>query len=223
MSLVRDRRARAGVLLWLVLAVPPISHLLQSTMTVQMIVQIPILVAVGWLISRAIPRRIHVALSRWDTNGVAGLLFASFAGALWMLPRMMDASVSDVRVAIAKWVSVPLLVGVPIAMSWPRAGFVLRGVFLLEAVATAFRLGWLYDVSPVRLCSNYLMDDQKQLGRYLLVLGAVACAVLLWKLVWGHIRVESVSPEQIPTKRHANDHKAHRQNGDKHDTVRQPG
>lgn len=180
--------ARAGALLWIVLAVPPVRQALQTTMTVQMLVQIPLLAVAGWLVSQTIPPRVNAVLAPWNGEGIAGLLLATLAGAVWMLPRMMDASVDHAWFALAKFASVPLLIGVPLALSWPRMGFVTRGVFLLEVIATAFRMGWLYLVAPVRLCSNYLLSDQQRLGKYLVVLGAALYLVLAWKLMWGRIR-----------------------------------
>jgi hypothetical protein len=166
--------------------------MLEATMTLQMLVQIPLLAVAGWFVSRAIPHRIAAVIARWNDGGISGLLLATSIGMVWMLPRMMDAAVDDGWFALAKFVSVPLLIGVPVALSWPRAGFVVRGVFLLELIATAFRLGWLYLVSPTRLCSNYLLDDQQQLGKYLLGVGVAMCLVLAWELMWGHIRVECI-------------------------------
>ncbi len=63
----------------------------------------------------------------------------------------------------------------------------MRGVVLLELIATTFRLGWLYLISPVRLCSNYLLNDQQLLGGLLLAVGFSVVLVLVWKLMWGHI------------------------------------
>jgi hypothetical protein len=80
---------------------------------------------------------------------------------------------------------VPLLVGLPLAQSWPRSSFVVRGVFLLELIATLFRLGWLYLVSPLRLCNNYLLDDQQRLGQILIAAGAILLLWIAWKLLWG--------------------------------------
>jgi hypothetical protein len=181
-----------GLLLGGALAAPPVRQALEATMTLQMLVQIPLLVVAGWLLGRAIPQRIEAAIARWNGRGIPGLLLATLVGMVWMLPRMMDASVNNGWFALAKFVSVPLLIGVPMALSWPRMGFVVRGVFLLELIATAFRLGWLYLVSPTRLCSNYLLSDQQQLGKYLLAIGIATCLVLAWKLMWGHLRVEYI-------------------------------
>ena len=89
-----------------------------------------------------------------------------------MLPRTLDAAVTDPLVAAAKYVSAPLLIGLPLALSWPRMGFIVRGVFLVECIATFFRLGWLYLISPDRLCNLYLLEDQQRLGQLLLLIGA---------------------------------------------------
>ena len=46
---------RLAALLVLVLLAPPVRRGLEATMTTQMLVQIPLLVAAGWLLSRAFP------------------------------------------------------------------------------------------------------------------------------------------------------------------------
>ena len=61
----------------------------------------------------------------------------------------------------------------------------------MEFVATFFRLGWLYLISPIRLCNNYALNDQQRLGRYMLAIGVGLLVWLAWKLVWG--RFESFS------------------------------
>lgn len=190
MRIAPAHQAGIGAVLWVALALPPIQHALTTTMTLQMLVQIPLLAVAGWLMARAMPRRVDARLSTWNRSGVSGLLLASLASMAWMLPRAMDAAIDDPWVALAKFVSVPLLVGAVLALSWPRMGFVVRGVFLAELVASAFRLGWLYLASPVRLCNNYLMDDQQWLGKLLLALGVVISLVLGWQLLWGRIEVE---------------------------------
>lgn len=183
-----------GLALWAVLALPPVRHTLEATMTLQMLVQIPLLALAGWWVAPALPRRWIEASVAWNRSGISGILLASFAAAIWMLPRMLDAALEAPAVALAKFASVPLLVGLPLAVSWPRAGFVVRGVWLVEIVATAFRLGWMYLVSPVRLCSNYLLDDQQRLGQWMLAIGVLVTLVLAWKLMAGRIDVDGGSP-----------------------------
>jgi hypothetical protein len=164
-----------------------VRHALEASMTAQMLVQLPLLAGVGYLLGLglALPVRVAASLASWNHRGVTGFVLASLAGAYWMLPRLLDASVTDPAIAAIKFVSVPLLVGLALAQSWPRSGFVVRGVFLLELIATLFRLGWLYLVSPLRLCNNYLLDDQQRLGQILIAVGAILFLWIAWKLLWG--------------------------------------
>jgi hypothetical protein len=181
-----QRRAPAfAALLFAILLLPPSRQLLEGSMTLQMLVQIPLLIGVGYLLPTALPSRIGAGIARWNHRGITGLVLASLAGMFWMLPRSLDAAVSDTWAGFAKFTSVPLLIGLPLGLSWPRMGFVVRGVFLLELIATFFRLGWLYLVSPVRLCNNYLLDDQQRSGEYMLVIGGLILAGVLAKLLWG--------------------------------------
>jgi hypothetical protein len=176
-----------GPVLWLVLVLPPLRHALEATMTLQMLVQIPLLALAGYRLRPLLPQRVTDALAAWNRGGISGLLLLSLTAMIWMLPRTMDAALEVPWVETAKFITVPLLIGLPLAISWPCAGFVVRGVFLAEVIATAFRLGWLYLVSPQRLCSNYLLDDQQRLGECMLAIG---CALFLWivyKLMWGHV------------------------------------
>lgn len=182
---LQSRGLLSALLLFLVLLTPPLRHLLEASMTAQMLVQIPLLVVVGLLLSQGVPARLNAALAGWDHRGISGLVLATLATAVWMLPRSLDAAITEPSIAVAKHLSIPLLIGLPFALSWPRMGFIVRGVFLLELIATFFRMGWLYLIWPDRLCNNYLLGDQQRLGRYMVLIGAM---LLLWvagKLLWG--------------------------------------
>jgi hypothetical protein len=197
-----------AALLMLVSMAPAVRQSLEASMTAQMLVQLPLLVAVGWLVSRAVPARVLARADRWNRSGISGLVLATAAAAFWMLPRSLDASASQPLMATAKYLSVPLLIGLPFALSWRRMGFVFRGLILAELVATCFRLGWLYRISPIRLCSNYGLDDQQRLGGYLLAIGVGLLMWLGWKLLWGRFETPltarpqqgRVHPEPVQTR-----------------------
>jgi len=188
--------ARGALVLLVVLLAPPIRHALEASMTTQMLVQIPLLITVGVLLSRAVPARVDAAIAAWDYRGITGLVLATLVGAFWMLPRSLDAAVSDPRFDIAKYLSTVLLIGLPFALSSRRMGFIVRGVFLLELIATFFRLGWLYLIWPDRLCNNFLLDDQQRLGRYMLLIGALLFIWIAIKLLWG--RLDSFAEASSP-------------------------
>lgn len=179
-----------GAALWLLLAGPPLRHAFEASMSLHMLVQLPLLALAGAWLGAALPARLTQALGRWNQQGISGLLLASFTAMVWMLPRSMDAALQLPLAELAKFVSVPVFIGMTLGLSWPRAGFVVRGVFLVEAIATSLRVGWLYEVAPERLCTNYLVGDQQTLGWLLLAIGASASLLLVGKLVWGRIEVE---------------------------------
>ena len=189
MNLWRNRRLWRGLALWCVLGLPPVRHALEASMTLQMLAQIPLLALAGWWLRPLLPDRVVEELAGWNRNGISGIVLVSLAAMVWMLPRAMDASLDVAWVELAKFASVPLLVGLPLSLSWPGAGFVVRGVFLVEVIATAFRLGWLYLASPQRLCSNYLLGDQQWLGKIMLGIGAVIGLTVAWNLIWGRMTV----------------------------------
>ena len=182
---------RRAALLVLVLLAPPVRHGLEATMTAQMLVQLPLLAAAGWLLSGAVPPRVLARVERWSHRGFTGLVLVTVTAAFWMLPRSLDAATSHTLISVAKCLSVPLLIGLPFGVSWPRMGFVVRGVFLVEFVATFFRLGWLYLISPIRLCNNYALNDQQRLGEYMLALGGGLLVWLAWMLLWGRFEAYS--------------------------------
>jgi hypothetical protein len=83
-------------------------------------------------------------------------------------------------------------------------GFVVRGVFLAEFVATFFRLGWLYLISPIRLCNNYALNDQQRLGGYMLAIGGGLLVWLAGKVLWGGFESSSntdLAPVPVPHRR----------------------
>ncbi len=187
MTALRHWKFLLAAALWLTLALPPVKHLLEATMTRQMLVQIPLLALAGWWLAALLPHAVTHTLGRWNRSGISGLVLASVTALVWMLPRSMDAALEIPWVAAAKFASVPLLIGMALALSWPLAGFVVRGVLLVEAIAMTLRAGWLYMIAPERLCSNYLLGDQQLLGKILFAVGAAAALALAWKLLWGHI------------------------------------
>lgn len=202
-SRLRPVDASCGAaLLFLMLLAPPVKHALEERMTTQMLVQIPLLVVVGFLIARLLPIRVTAVIDDWNCRGITGLVLATMTSMFWMLPRMLDGAVTDSLVAAAKYASAPLLIGLPLALSWPRMGFIVRGVFLVEGVATLFRLGWLYVISPERLCNLYLIEDQQRLGHCLLLIGIALFVGVAWKLVWGRFdpHFDAVQ-EQRPARR----------------------
>ncbi len=177
-----------GLLLIWVVALPATRRALEASMVAHMLVQIPLLVLAGALLARCIPAKLRRGFEELDAHGVPGMLAAAFASSYWMLPRALDAALSDPLAELAKFWSLPLLVGVPLALSWPRMGPIGRGFVLANAISMIAVVGWLYREAPVRLCSWYLVDQQVLLGNALLALALLAGAGCTLRAFIGPLR-----------------------------------
>lgn len=172
----------AGVILYVALISPPVLRLLESRMTTHMTALLPGLALAGYLCGVGLRTLVAPVSQRWNAGGIPGLVATLFTAAFWMLPRALDESLRHPSMEIGKLISIPLLAGVLLAISWPALGPVWRGVLKVQMISMLAVLGWLYSVAPVRLCTSYLQSDQEQLGRALCVLaGALALA---WALPW---------------------------------------
>jgi hypothetical protein len=170
----------APVVGWFVIALPPGSRLLESTMTSHMLVQLPLLVGGGWwlggrLVMARARKSAVLRVFRW-----ALLVTAVGTLALWMIPRLLDLAVEARTVDAGKALSLAVLAGMPLRWCWSLSGPVVRGLLQVEALASCWRLGWLYLESPDRLCRQYRFNDQLQLGQLLLVVGTVYAVWLAW-------------------------------------------
>lgn len=149
-------------------------------------IQIPLLILAGWLLARS---------SFWSarTRGyirqyrVAIMIAVSFAIVTWMIPRMLDEALANLSVEVIKFVTLPLA-GAALALSWPQLGFVARGVLHMEALAMLPRAGWLYLITPERLCVNYGLADQQWLGQGMLIAAMIYALWLGARFFWGDHR-----------------------------------
>lgn len=164
----------AGGALYITLVIPPLTAALESSMATHMLVQIPLLALVGALCAGALPVRIHNWLGCYNENGLPGILLTLFIAAYWMLPRALDGALASPTREAAKFLSLPLLLGLPLALSWRRLGPITKGLVYGNAVSMLGVAGWLYCAAPVRLCNYYRIDQQVLAGQGLLY---AACAL----------------------------------------------
>ena len=165
------RRALGAVFI-VVLALPALRDMLERAMIAHMLVQIPLLAACGAIIASGTPPRWKHRVATWNRNGFSGILLALIASSWWMVPRALDSALANPVFEVAKFVTLPLLVGAPLALSWARLGgigqaFVVANVLPMWAV-----VGWLYAAAPARVCNFYLVEQQVVAGRGLLWISA---------------------------------------------------
>lgn len=180
-----DRRVIVALGVLIAIVATPLGSRLASTMVGHVLIQIPLLAAVGFVLAKCLEPKIETGVRAWNAGGIPGVLLASFTVAFWMIPRWLDGAVASTAIEAAKYGSVVLLVGVPLGWSWDRLHPIARGVVKIEFLAMLFRLGWLYLISPDRFCNNYLLTDQVWLGRSLVIVGVALCITWLIPLFFG--------------------------------------
>jgi hypothetical protein len=164
----------AAVILFALLAMPAVRHALERVMFAHMLVQIPLLALVGVIGARAIPPALRERFATWNRGGVSGALLALIASSWWMVPRALDWALASPFMEAAKFVTLPLFVGAPLALSWSPLGRMGRGFVIANVLPMWAVVGWAYIVAPVRVCNYYLVDQQVVTG-----VGLVAASVAL--------------------------------------------
>lgn len=173
-STLDKRWLTVGLGLWAVLALPPVRTALETTLAGHMVAQIGLLAVAGWWLGRGLgPVRAGEA-GGFNRFGATGVVAAVFALVFWMLPLSLDKALLAPAWEAGKYLSVPLLLGLPLARSWPRLPPLARGLLWANAVSMLVVMGWVYREAPVRLCNSYLVDQQLVLG---LTLWGLAAAI----------------------------------------------
>lgn len=163
------------LILFILVSVTPLAQRLESSMVLHVLIQIPVLIVLGYLLGAVLRKNLNLApfLKIMNYKGVPGILLASLSLAFWMLPKVLDSSLTEPGWTLLKYTSVPLLIGLPLALSWHLAGPIIRALVKIELLTMLLRLGWVYMISPVRLCNLYHLNEQLILGQYLLAIAFV--------------------------------------------------
>jgi len=161
-----------------VLALPPVRGWLESSMSLHMLVQFPLLVGGGYLLARALPAGLRRKVDTWNAHGIAGLLACVLTLMVLMIPRLLDLALVDGRIEAAKWAAL-LACGAALQLSWQRAGLLVQVFFLGNVLPMMGAAGQLYQDAPLRLCNAYLLDDQVRLGQGLVIVSVIAAVLAI--------------------------------------------
>lgn len=180
MTRIETRPVLVSLGSWGLLALPPIRHLMEASMPLH-VLQLGLLAVCGGWLAHGLR---HVELPGLDginRHGITGALTGLVTLAFWLLPLSLDRALSESLWALGKFLAVPLLLGFCLVRSWPRLPVVVRGALWAQSISMAIVMGWLYRESPVRLCNNYLLHEQQQLG---LLLWLLAAALSVRLIIW---------------------------------------
>jgi len=140
---------------------------LEASMLRHMLLQLPLLLAAGSLLASA-PLLYWSRIVRIDQHGISGLTALLMVSAYWMIPRALELSLAHRGYAVAKFASM-LVVGWWLPGALRRAHVVVQVFYLGNLSWMMAMAGLLYQDLPQRLCNAYLLDDQEQTGRALVL------------------------------------------------------
>ncbi len=153
-----------GLLLYIILLLPPTIKLLETWMLTHMLIQIPLLIIAGLFMGEYVKKRCGRFFKQWNKNGIPGILLVYFVTMYWMIPRAMDEAITVSSVEIFKFVSLPFLVGIVLYDSWSKLSAIAKGFIVFNYIPMFGMMAWLYIDSPIQVCNNYLESEQKMLG-----------------------------------------------------------
>ncbi|QKY69924.1 hypothetical protein [Lentibacillus sp. CBA3610] len=159
-----------GMILLAFLIIPPVRNTLESIMITHMLVQIPLLIVSGWLMADVFQERFKAFFTKWNENGIAGILLVIFITAYWMIPLNIDRSLEMWSMELFKFGSLPLLAGIPLRDSWKKISSLVKSFIIFNYISMFGLLAWIYIEAPVRVCNSYLESDQEILGWGFLVI-----------------------------------------------------
>lgn len=153
-----------GLLLFVILMLPPVANLLESIMIIHMHMQMPLLVFSGFLMAPFFQLRFPHFFKKWNQNGIPGILMFIIISVYWMLPRTMDESLTSIYMETFKFFSLAFLAGIPLRDSWNKLRSIWKSSIFIGFTILFMAMGWLYIYSTVQLCNNYLLVEQITLG-----------------------------------------------------------
>ena len=162
----------------------PVGAWLESTMVGHVLLQLPLLVTIGLFAIDVLPTKLTNMVVLINAGGIFGCISITFIFLVWMIPRCLDASLAYESVALCKYLSL-IVGGMLLRMSWPLAHPITRGLLQIEFITMLLRLGWLYLISPERLCNSYLLSEQIWLGRGFLIIALALCCTWLIPVFFG--------------------------------------
>lgn len=183
------------------LSVPPGRSLIEQSMVWHMVVQMPLLVAAGWmLVGIGTQGTRERWLGDWNQYGLTGFIAGQLIAAYWMLPLAIDRAVVLPQADAIKLVSL-LACGAMLKVSFARSPAVLQLFFVGYAVSMLMSTGVFLATADRRLCNAYSLDSQWNAGCGVVALGVALGSAWALRLVREARKHRALTPTLPSTPR----------------------
>ncbi|MDY0396049.1 hypothetical protein RWE15_18870 [Virgibacillus halophilus] len=104
-------QVKYGIILFMLLTIPPVVHLMESIMIIHMHMQMPMIVVAGFLMAPFFQKKFPHFFSKWNQSGIPGILLFSIIMLYWMLPITMDEALTELGMEVFKFFSLAFFSG----------------------------------------------------------------------------------------------------------------
>ncbi len=170
-----------GLVIFIFLALPPVSNLMESIMVIHMHMQMPAIVVAGFFMGKLFQMSFPRFFEKWNQNGIPGALLFIVIMIYWTIPRTMDETLLEPSMQVWKFISLAFLAGVPLRDSWTKLSSKVKNTIFIFFTIKYLGMGVLYINIDNQLCNNYLMVDQITLGWSFLTTAIVIMIYLVYE------------------------------------------
>jgi hypothetical protein len=146
------------------LSVPPFRTIIEQSMFMQMVIQMPLLFIGGaCLNSFTFTKKISQNMASWNVFGLTGFMLAQTILIYWMLPISIDRAVVIPLVDVAKVLTM-MIAGFLVGDALQKSPAALQLFFIGYFVAMMIWLGMYFIYTDMRLCNAYSLSSQYWTG-----------------------------------------------------------
>ena len=165
------------IALFLALITPPLDDYLDSVMSLHMLIQIPLLVVLGYVLKGKVKWNVE----SYNPYGLSGLILLIGTLLFWMIPHSIDMAVLLDRVDFIMHLNL-VIAGFAFGQSHILMPFPLKAALAIYSLSMLITMGITYSNYESLLCATYSLEQQKELGFYILLLSPVGFVGLI---IWG--------------------------------------
>jgi len=165
------------------LSVPPFRAIIEQSMFMQMVIQMPLLFIGGaWLNTFSISKKISQKISFWNIFGLTGFMLAQTILIYWMLPISIDRAVVIPLFDVAKVLTM-MVAGFLVGDALQKSPAALQLFFIGYFVAMMIWLGMYFIFTDLRLCNAYSLNSQYWTGYGLCAISIATVAFWSWRVL----------------------------------------
>lgn len=154
---------------------PPLEMYFQATMSRLMLIQIPLLILLGFIAGKSI----KYGKNSWNYLGLNGLIFFMGSLSFWMLPSSFDEIIFNNFIKYAMYIDM-IFAGFMLEKSLLHMNFITKISFCSYLLAMLASMGILYFNARFLICGAFTIDQQQILGRNLIIASFILFIFMLY-------------------------------------------